>query len=317
MAVFLLSASSIVSAATPCVPWPASSPGSPPSCQPFQAAQAEALDYLRENMFPFDKPNADTLFEDGLAVPTAQIALTARTKFEWAASVPKQVWQDAVLPYAVVNEARTDWRKLLWDHVSPIVATAANSSSLADIFYLVNTKLWSTLGSFSGTKSIVFRSEQTPLIYDPMSTMLYGYASCTGISLLLVDALRTVGVPARLVGTPAWHGEQKNGNHNWVEVWLGINSTIAGAGTSGDGWAFIEGAPAGGGEKLDSPCDKWFCNPAHFNHSGTKVFSTKFDRTTTAGSAADDHYPMAWDLANHDIMGEDRSDLYEAACNAC
>lgn len=26
------------------------------------------------------------------------------------------------------------------------------------------------------------------------------------------------------------------------------------------------------------PCDKWFCNPAHFNHSGTRVYATKFER---------------------------------------
>ena len=47
---------------------------------------------------------------------------------------------------------------------------------------------------------------RTPHIYDPMSTLLYGYASCTGVSILFVDALRTIGIPARVVGTPAWHG---------------------------------------------------------------------------------------------------------------
>jgi hypothetical protein len=36
-------------------------------------------------------------------------------------------------------------------------------------------------------------------------------------------------------------------------VWVG------GTTDSGDGWAFIEGAPAGGGETLTNPCDKWFC----------------------------------------------------------
>ena len=27
---------------------------------------------------------------------------------------------------------------------------------------------------------VVFKSSQTPLIYDPMSTIVFGYASCTG-----------------------------------------------------------------------------------------------------------------------------------------
>ena len=218
-----------------CVPWSESSA----SCQPFEEAQADALKYLKANMFPFDAPNKATLFDDGIAVPTAQLALTARQKFGWASKVPKAVWQDAVLPYAVVNEARTDWRQLIWEKLSPILANTSNASSLADVFYLVNNKVWTTLGSFSGQSSIVFRSEQTPLIYDPMSTMAYGYASCTGISLLLIDALRTVGVPARLVGTPAWHGVVKDGNHNWVEVWLGPGAGKANAGD--DYWSFIEG----------------------------------------------------------------------------
>jgi len=247
-----------------------------------------------------------TYFEDGIAGASVQLALVARQTFGWAARVPKAIWSDAVLPYAVVNEARNDWRPLLWAKLLPTLSTLSNSSSLADVFKLVNAKLWGLLGSYSNTSAIVFRSEQTPLIYDPMSTMLYGYASCTGISLLLVDALRTAGVPARLVGTPAWQGNMSHGNHNWVEVYVG------GTTDSGDAWAFIEGAPAGGGESLDNPCDKWFCNPGHFNFSGTEVFATRYDR---GGDGA--FYPMAWDMANHGVVGEDRSALYEAACNKC
>ena len=44
-------------------------------------------------------------------------------------------------------------------------------------------------------------------------------ASCTGLSVLLVDALRAAGIPARFAGTPAWHDDR--GNHSWVEVWIG------------------------------------------------------------------------------------------------
>lgn len=62
--------------------------------------------------------------------------------------------------------------------------------------------------------------------------------------------------------------------HSYWQVWVG------GKTASGDGWAFIEGIPAGGGEALLNPCDKWFCNPAHFNRSGTRVFATKYDRST-------------------------------------
>merc|ERR1712070_249815 len=170
---------------------------------------------------------------------------------------------------------------------------------------VLNAHLWSALRP---ENPIVFRSEQTPLIYDPMSTMIFGYASCTGVSILYVDALRSVGVPARLVGTPAWHGVVDDGNHNWVEVWLGSEAPgPAGA----DGWTFLEGSPAGPGESLDNHCDKWFCNPSHFD-GRTKVFAAQFDRHSNATV-----YPMAWDLANKDIPGVDRSAYYNAACRSC
>merc|ERR1712072_1226485 len=120
---------------------------------------------------------------------------------------------------------------------------------------------------------IKFKGEQTPLIYDPMSVIDYGYASCTGLSILLVDALRSVGVPARIAGTPAWHGNVSDGNHNWVEVWLG-----PGQGLHGEAWSFIESKPAGGNENFTDPCDKWFCNPSHFDGK-TEVFAAQYDRT--------------------------------------
>lgn len=69
--------------------------------------------------------------------------------------------------------------------------------------------------------NIVFKSSQTPLIYDPMSVLSFGYGSCTGVSIFFIDALRSVGVPSRIAGTPAWNGDVSNGNHNWVEVWNG------------------------------------------------------------------------------------------------
>ena len=112
---------------------------------------------------------------------------------------------------------------------------------------------------------------------------------------------RAAGVPARLVGTPAWHGKPSDGNHNWVEAWLGPEA----------GWRFIEGAPAGGGESFDNPCDKWFCNAAHFNGSGTKVFAA------TYGSGGGVFYPMAWDLKNTGVPGIDRSEHYDAVCTEC
>jgi hypothetical protein len=132
-----------------------------------------------------------------------------------------------------------------------------------------------------------------------MSIITFGYASCTGVSIFYVDALRSVGIPSRIAGTPAWNGVYSNGNHNWVEIW-----------TAENGWQFIEAKPAGSGETFSNPCDKWFCNPSHFAN-GTQVFAARFKQDETV------RYPMAWDLTNKEIPGEDRSLYYQAVCNAC
>ena len=44
-----------------------------------------------------------------------------------------------------------------------------------------------------------------------------GRATCTGLSIILTDACRAVGIPARAVGTPMWSNGR--GNHTWVEIW--------------------------------------------------------------------------------------------------
>ena len=54
---------------------------------------------------------------------------------------------------------------------------------------VINDFMWTALSI--GGKGIHFKSEQTPKIYDPMSTIVYGYASCTG---LLVHTMGGVGV---------------------------------------------------------------------------------------------------------------------------
>ena len=112
-----------------------------------------------------------------------------------------------------VNEARSDWRPLLFEKLA---MSPTPTKTLAEVAVFVNQHIWSELNP---SKPVYFKPQQTPLIYDPMSAISFGFASCTGLSILYVDALRSVGVPARLVGTPAWHGKFADGNHNWVASW--------------------------------------------------------------------------------------------------
>ena len=76
--------------------------------------------------------------------------------------MPRDVWNDWVLPYASVNEARSDWRELLFPAVAAMIGDDASNTS--DVVYAVNAALWSALTP----SPIVFKSSQTPLVYDPM-----------------------------------------------------------------------------------------------------------------------------------------------------
>ena len=293
------------------VPWPEADGTT--SCQPLAEAEAEALAFLKKNAPPWDVLNEYTLFgapggvdglENGVASVGVNATLAARIAHGWAAAVPKDVFDDYVLPYACVNEPRTDWHLLYKAAVDPILAALPPAATLDDVVAAVNgyganasDSVWTRLGG------IVFKSSQTPLIYDPVSTAAFGYASCTGVSIAYVAALRVAGVPARLAGTPAWQGDPSRGNHNWVEIYRGGK------------WSFIEAHPAGGGETLDDPCDKWFCNKAHFpsdTANVTRVYASRFDRRNN-----DSIYPMAWDPPNLDVPGVDRTADYFAMCHAC
>ena len=184
-----------------------------------------------------------------------------------------QIFNEYVAAYANVNEARTNVRPLLSSAISAIIEAADEApTDVTSVVSLINNNMWKAETN-NLSQTVVFKSSQTPLIYDPMSTLVYGYASCTGVSILFVDALRSVGVPARVAGTPAWNDVYENGNHNWIEVY------------EGGEWHFIEAAPAGGGESLSNPCDKWFCSPAKMAN-GTKFYAARWDKSEGTGEWA-------------------------------
>jgi hypothetical protein len=333
------------------VPWPSASGAV--DCQDLKVAISDSRSFLEENKPSWDEANHDTI-ADGVIEPTVNVSLAARMSNPWAAEVPKEIFFDYVLPYASVNEARSDWRQLFSRVLQPFVHNATfTATSLSEAAVIINDLMWVALSS--NGNAIKFKSEQTPLIFDPMSTIVYGYASCTGISIMYIDALRSVGIPARLVGTPAWNGNVSHGNHNWVEVWTNVDADSP--------WGFVEGRPAGGGETLTNPCDKWFCDKAKFGTTGlhqTKAFATKFSKNssgTTYKPCTAHHaphaphaiyrkpyamhhacthiirhmhpisyatctpeavsYPMAWDPHNKEIPGVDRTGYYSASCSKC
>ncbi|KAJ1446222.1 hypothetical protein M885DRAFT_547317 [Pelagophyceae sp. CCMP2097] len=283
------------------------------ACEAYDEAYSQAQAYLLANAPPWDLANAATLFgaeggvdglDDGVAAVGIHMALAAKNAYPWAAAVPKDAFLEYVVPYASANEPRTNWRPLLAKALGPALNDlAAINATLDDVAKALNgygaaeASLWDAFGT-----PIKFVSGRTPLVFDAVSTVAFGGASCTGISMLYLGALRAAGIPARLAGTPAWRGNTAAGNHNWVEI------------LRGDKWSFVEGKPAAGGETLDDPCDKWFCASGRFQpgDNATRVYAARFD-----AHANESVYPLAWDLKNQDVPGEDRSAYYLQACGQC
>ena len=146
----------------------------------------------------------------------------------WKAQIDEDMFLNNILPYANVSERREQWRSDFRKRFLPMVETAKTPSEAA---VMLNQKLFPELKVKYSRKRK--RADQGP--YESMET---GTASCTGLSILLIDACRSVGVPARFVGTPRW--SDNSGNHSWVEIWDGDWKFTGAAEPSGDdlnkGW---------------------------------------------------------------------------------
>ncbi|MBI1337297.1 MAG: hypothetical protein GC164_10090 [Phycisphaera sp.] len=206
-----------------------------------------------------------------------RLAYLARNQSPWAKRIPDDLFLNDVLPYAVINEQRDEWRAGFYTRFHPLVADAKSPGEAATI---LNRKIFDEL-------NVHFSRKRPKADQSPMETIQAGMASCTGLSILLIDACRAVGVPARLVGTPLW--VDKSGNHSWVEVW------------DGD-WHFT-GADEAKGNELDRG---WFARKATTalrDEPMHAIYATSFKPTGV-------HFPLVWDLSIDDVHAVNVTDRY-------
>ena len=168
-------------------------------------AQREAMEFLLTNMPPRDLQDlrADFLLENvALATETFQAA-------PWKSSVPTEIFLNEILPYASLNEQRDNWRSKLHDISQPLIQDCRTTAAAGQA---LNGKLFKLL-------KVAYSTRRRAPDQGPFETMESGMATCTGLSILLVDACRSVGIPARIAATPLW--ANNSGNHTWVEIWDG------------------------------------------------------------------------------------------------
>lgn len=202
----------------------------------------------------------------------------AMAEAAWRDAVPHEVFLDAVLPYAVVNERRDDWRADFRERFAAIVADAKTPGEAAA---LLNQKVFPMVGVKYSTKRP--KADQSGL-----ESIDAGLASCTGLSVLLIEACRAVGVPARFAGVPLW--SDGSGNHSWVEVW-------------DDGeWKFT-GAAEPNGMDLNKG---WFTGRAKGairDEPGKAVWATTWNDSPS-------HFPMVWAPQDESVRAVNVTDRY-------
>lgn len=177
--------------------------------QPFQnaidavpASQKDAMRFLIRGMPVRD---LKTLSADFL-VNNVTLAYQAYDAAPWKADVPEAIFLNYVLPYTSIHEEVDPWRPLFVKSLTPLVKDCKTTTEAAII---LNREIWKLF-------NVTYSPNRDKADQSPFHSMRIHIASCTGLSILLVDACRAVGVPARFVGC-IWHN--KPGNHSWVEFY--------------------------------------------------------------------------------------------------
>lgn len=135
-------------------------------------------------------------------------AYKVRKEFPWCAKLPDSIFFNEVLPYYCFDEDRDNWRNDFYLKFAPLVK---DSKDVRQAIKAVNANIRNIL-------SVDYNTNRSIVNISPFQSMKEKMATCTGLSFLLVDAFRSVGIPARMAGTPMW--TNMKGNHSWVEVWV-------------------------------------------------------------------------------------------------
>lgn len=203
-------------------------------------------------------------------------AYKAREKYPWTQNLPDSIFLNEVLPYVSLNEKRENWRKNFYERFDKYVDSSRN---IFEAIEAVNRNIRDEVG-------VDYNTQREKPDQAPFESIRQSMASCTGLSILLTDAFRSVGIPSRVAGTPSWHDER--GNHNWCEVWA-------------DGkWYFTEYYFPG---QLDNA---WFfadAGKAVKNDPLKAIYASSFKPTGI-------YFPLVWDKNIRYVAAANTTDCY-------
>ncbi len=175
-------------------------------CTESQADEADlerAVSFVAEHM---PAPDKGTVTPEWIRSDVRN-ALSMRNRFQWSERIPDAIYLNYVVPYGILNERREDWRTVLKEKYAPLVASCRTAEQA----------VWRIASRMSADTDVVYSRERRHPVMSALEALQEKKVSCTGQSILLICALRSVGIPARAVGVSTWN--HIPGNHTWAEAW--------------------------------------------------------------------------------------------------
>lgn len=138
----------------------------------------------------------------------SEYAYKAREKYPWCAALPDSIFFNEVLPYAIISENRDPWRKDFFERFSKYVD---DKNNIVDAIFAIARPIRKEV-------NVEYNTKRSKVDLSPKEAMAENMATCTGLSIILTDAFRSVGIPSRLAEPAMWTNYK--GNHTWSEVWV-------------------------------------------------------------------------------------------------
>jgi hypothetical protein len=206
-----------------------------------------------------------------------RLAVPTREAYPWSKQVPDELFLDCVLPYAQLDEPRDPWRAKFREQCGEIVKDCKTATEAVQA---LNRTFFKQIG-------VKYSTQRKRANQSPKESIEQGLASCTGLSIILADACRSVGIPARVAGTALW--ANKSGNHTWVEVWDGE-------------WHFT-GAAEPSPDGLDHG---WF----NGNASKAVADDPTYAIWANMWAPAKEHFPLVWNPSDRSVPAVNVTERY-------
>ena len=211
-----------------------------------------------------------------LLIENFDYAMRARSEFAWSEGISEEMFFNDVLPYAILDETRESWRPEFYSLCKELVKDCQTAGEAAQV---LNRDLFNKV-------NVHYNRGRKKPNQSPSESMQTGKATCTGLSIILAYGCRSVGVPARLAGTPLW--SDKSGNHTWVEIWDGE-------------WKYL------GADEYDAKG----LNRGWFGGRASKAQKDKWQHAIWATSwKGEAHFPMVWSVENKSVQAVNVTSRY-------